>query len=46
MPLAVGSRLGYGDVTALVGGSGGQVYQATDMSLNRPKPPIVRWLDL
>ncbi len=44
MPLAVGSRLGHHDVTALIGE--GQVYRATDMSLNRPTPQIVRWLDL
>ncbi len=36
MPLAVGSRLGYYDVTALIGEGGmGQVYQATDTKLNR-----------
>ena len=36
MPLAVGSRLGHYDVTALIGEGGmGQVYQATDTKLNR-----------
>ena len=37
MALAVGSRLGHYDVTALIGEGGmGQVYQATDTTLNRP----------
>ena len=36
MPLTVGSRLGHYDVTALIGEGGiGQVYQATDIALNR-----------
>ena len=36
MPLAIGSRLGHYDVTALIGEGGmGQVYQATDTQLNR-----------
>ncbi len=36
MPLEVGSRLGHYDVTALIGEGGmGQVYQATDTTLNR-----------
>ncbi len=36
MALAVGSRLGHDDVTALIGEGGmGQVYQATDTNLNR-----------
>ena len=36
MALAVGSRLGHYDVTALIGEGGmGQVYQATDTKLNR-----------
>ena len=36
MPLTVGSRLGYYDVTALIGEGGmGQVYQATDTKLKR-----------
>ncbi len=36
MALAVGSRLGHYDVTALIGEGGmGQVYQATDTTLNR-----------
>ena len=36
MALAVGSRLGHYDVTALIGEGGmGQVYQATDSKLNR-----------
>ena len=35
-PLAVGSRLGHYDVTALIGEGGmGQVYQATDTKLGR-----------
>ncbi len=35
MALAVGSRLGHYDVTALIGEGGmGQVYQATDTKLN------------
>ena len=37
MALAVGSRLGHYNVTALIGEGGmGQVYQATDTKLNRP----------
>ena len=36
MALTVGSRLGHYDVTALIGEGGmGQVYQATDTTLNR-----------
>ena len=36
MALEVGSRLGHYDVTALIGEGGmGQVYQATDTTLNR-----------
>ena len=36
MALDVGSRLGHYDVTALIGEGGmGQVYQATDTTLNR-----------
>ena len=36
MGLAVGSRLGHFDVTALIGEGGmGQVYQATDTKVNR-----------
>jgi len=36
MTLSVGSRLGYYQVTALIGEGGmGQVYQATDTKLNR-----------
>ena len=36
MPLEVGSRLAHYDVTALIGEGGmGQVYQATDTTLNR-----------
>ena len=36
MPLTVGSRLGHYDVTALIGEGGmGQVYQATDTTLDR-----------
>ena len=36
MALAVGSRLGHYEVTALVGEDGmGQLYQATDTKLNR-----------
>ena len=36
MALSVGSRLGHYDVTALIGEGGmGQVYQATDTTLNR-----------
>ena len=36
MALAVGSRLGHYDVTALIGEGGmGQVYQATDTKLKR-----------
>ena len=36
MALAVGSRLGHYDVTALIGEGGmGQVYQATDTNLDR-----------
>ena len=36
MSLPVGSRLGHYEVTALTGESGmGQVYQATDTTLNR-----------
>ena len=36
MALAVGSRLGHYDVTALIGEGGmGQVYQAIDTKLNR-----------
>ena len=36
MALAVGTRLGHYDVTALIGEGGmGQVYQATDTKLNR-----------
>ena len=36
MPLAVGSRLGHYDVTALIGEGGiGQVYQARDTTLGR-----------
>ena len=36
MALAVGSRLGHYDVTALISEGGmGQVYQATDTKLNR-----------
>ena len=36
MALAVGSRLGHYDVTALVGEGGmGQVYRATDTQLHR-----------
>ena len=36
MALTVGSRLGHDDVTALIGEGGmGQVYQATDTTLNR-----------
>ncbi len=36
MALAVGSRLGHYDVTALIGEGGmGQVYRATDTKLNR-----------
>ena len=36
MPLNVGTRLGHYDVTALIGEGGmGQVYQATDTTLNR-----------
>ena len=36
MALAVGSRLGHYDVTALIGEGGmGQVYQATDTKLGR-----------
>ena len=36
MALAVGSRLGHYDVTALIGEGGmSQVYQATDTSLDR-----------
>ena len=36
MPLAVGSRLGHYEVTALISEGGmGQVYQATDIKLNR-----------
>ena len=36
MALAVGSRLGHYDVTALIGEGGmGQVYQATDTQLDR-----------
>ena len=40
MPLNVGSRLGHYDVTALIGEGGmGQVYQATDVELNRQVAP-------
>ena len=36
MPLTVGSRLGHYNVTALIGEGGmGQVYQATDTTLDR-----------
>ncbi len=36
MSLEVGSRLGHYDVTALIGEGGmGQVYQATDTTLDR-----------
>ena len=36
MALAIGSRLGHYDVTALIGEGGmGQVYRATDTKLNR-----------
>ena len=36
MPLSAGTRLGHYDVTALIGDGGmGQVYQATDTTLNR-----------
>ncbi len=36
MTLNVGSRLGHYDATALIGEGGmGQVYQATDTTLNR-----------
>ena len=36
MALTVGSRLGHYDVTALIGEGGmGEVYQATDTTLNR-----------
>ncbi len=36
MPLEVGSRLAHYDVTALIGEGGmGEVYQATDTTLNR-----------
>ncbi len=36
MSLEVGARLGHYDVTALIGEGGmGQVYQATDTTLNR-----------
>ena len=36
MALAVGSRLGHYNVTAMIGEGGmGQVYQATDTKLNR-----------
>ena len=36
MPLAVGSRLGHYDVTALIGEGGmGEVYKATDTRLDR-----------
>ena len=36
MALEIGSRLGHYDVTALIGEGGmGQVYQATDTTLNR-----------
>ena len=36
MRLAIGSRLGHYDVTALIGEGGmGQVYQTTDTKLNR-----------
>ena len=36
MALTVGSRLGHYDVTAKIGEGGmGQVYQATDTTLNR-----------
>ena len=41
MALAVGSRLGHYDVTALIGEGGmGQVYRATDTTLNRQVPLI------
>ena len=45
MALTVGSRLGHYDVTALIGEGGmGQVYQATDTTLNWRFPPIMeRW---
>ena len=35
MSLDIGSRLGHYDVTALIEGGMGQVYQATDITLNR-----------
>ncbi|MEE8130083.1 MAG: hypothetical protein V3T48_07340 [Vicinamibacterales bacterium] len=36
MPLEIGSRLAHYDVTALIGEGGmGQVYQATDTTLDR-----------
>ena len=36
MPLTPGARLGHYDVTALIGEGGmGQVYRATDTTLNR-----------
>ena len=39
MALTVGSRLGHYEVTALIGEGGmGQVYQATDTTLNRLVP--------
>ena len=42
MALQVGSRLGHYDVTALIGEGGmGQVYQATDITLNRQLGSLV-----
>ena len=44
MALAVGSRLGHYDVTALIGEGGmGQVYQATDTELNRQRAVRRMW---
>ena len=55
MALTVGSRLGHYDVTALIGEGGmGQVYQATDTTLNRQvahldelstRRPVIRDVD-
>jgi len=41
MPLTPGSHLGHYDVTTLIGEGGmGQVYRATDTTLNRQVAPI------
>ena len=45
MPLTVGSRLDHYDVTALIGEGGmGQVYQATDIKLNRGRTLVIMFV--